>query len=229
MMGLTLWALMGLYLWLFLLVGSKNKTWRGRFIWWGVMLIPLAYWLWDYPVIKYQHEQACKQDGGLRVLIQPEKSDRIQLDSGKPYESKNGSWYKNYKKYDESDARYLLEKFYPRLQIVEVREDNGPDRGKYFAYSVDPSSTGMGAKDYKYLKTPLLMPTPGLYVLTGETRKISSSRSKDQVSLIRNGQLYAKWTSYHAMWNSSGVLPHGWQCHLPKQTPNLYLVKLILK
>lgn len=220
MIGLTLWALTALYLLLFILAGAKNDTWKERFRWWVILLIPLVFWLWDYPVIKYQHEQACKQDGGLRVLIQPEKTDLIQLDGNH---------------YGYRYAEEFLEKHYPKLQVVEARETSGPGTDRYFAYSVDPSSVGAGAKNYKYLKTSLRQPTPGLYLLTEENGlKATFSGFKNQTMLMRNGQLYAKWTTYQATWHGFSLIGGGtiWQCHTKTQMNMVYedyLINLMLK
>ena len=222
MIGLTLWLLMGLYVSLFILAGKKSKTWKGRFIGWLLLLAPVAIYMWDYPVVYYQHQRDCKAEGGLRVLIQPEKADRVQLDGDS---------------YNEGSAHFFLYGYSPKVVLVEATESlHGQKSTGYFAYTLDPQSVSGGRKlDYKFKKTPLTEPSGGLYVLSKHYEADDSlRREKREWWLTRNGVLYAKWTAFRHYWNkihySDGV-PE-WRCHdevRPGRIPEEVLIELLLK
>lgn len=212
MMALTFIAIVFLYLGAFIWAGIAARTWLARFQIWGLLSIPLILWLWDYPVIQYRHEQACAKDGGLRVLIPPDKTDRFQLDG---------------KRFAKSAAEGLLREFYPKIKVVEAPIDSALSSDKYFAYSVDPSSVGPDKSKYVYIKTPLERPSSGLYILTESKQITTPGGQQIQTSLIRNGRIYAQWTSYNAVWNSTGILPNGWRCYFGNVYPDNELTKLL--
>jgi hypothetical protein len=85
MIGLILWVIIIGYPALFVWAYKKNKTWQTRLVWCGLLSVPLVAHFWDYPVIYYRHQQACAADGGLRVFVQPERVDRVQLDENSYY------------------------------------------------------------------------------------------------------------------------------------------------
>ena len=222
MIVIPLLILATLYLALLIWVGYKLKSWPVRIAVLLVMLSPFIYWVGSYQYVKYEHEAACARDGGLKVLIRPEKADRIQL---------------NAETYSESTAKYLLDHYSPQLVSVEAwdREYNGKgQKTGYFEYSPDPATTALPKKDRKFNKVPLSVPTAGLYVLS-ETATVESNLTTTTWKLERNGQLYAKWTMLHHYWSRNGGMPIGWQCFKAGSPegagryPDRALTELILK
>lgn len=224
MIALTLLILTGVYLGLFVLAGAKAETWSQRLMWWALLSMPVVFRYWDYPIVYYQHQRACQEEGGLRVHIQPEKSDRLRLDGDSFY---------------EGSAKSILWKFWPRLTVVEATEDyHSQERTGYFTYTVDPTSTGAAKKDWKFIKSRVSASSTDLYVLTESDENNGKRKYKTVWRLTRNGQLYASWTSLNYVW-ALGLFaqPVGWRCFSPGDPvdgasgkyPHEELVKLILK
>ena len=224
MITLPLLALAVLYMGLLVWVSRKLKSWPARIAVLLVLLSPVIYWVGTYQYVQYEHKQACTRDGGLKVLIQPEKADRIQL---------------NPDSFKESAAQDLLFQYSPRLAVVEAWEGkfDGSGTGRkvgYFAYSLDPATTSLPKKDWKFNKVSLAESTTGLYVLS-ESAKVENNLTTTTWKLERNGQLYATWTMYHHYWTRNPGMPIGWQCFAPVrsessgQYPHKVLTELILK
>lgn len=216
MIALTLIAITVLYIAAFVLVGIKTRTWKRRAIGWGVLAIPLVLWLWDLPIIKVNHYLACKREGGLKVYIQPEKTDRVRLDGDQQLFN-----------YDDVDAKYVLQKFYPMVKFVEAKETSGINKEQYFEYTVDSRSLSKGRNDYTLIKKALVNEDKHVYILTKRYQK-KTHLTKKQVALFRDGNLYATWTTVTSSWNSSGFIRHGWQCYTGR-VPENELVLLLLK
>ena len=103
---------------------KEGATWKSRIVGWGLLLLPVALFMWDYPVVYYQHVRDCKADGGLKVLIKPEKVEQVQF---------NGEYY------GESTAHSNLHKFYPYIKLVEAVgniTERAINAKAYFLYSV---------------------------------------------------------------------------------------------
>jgi hypothetical protein len=220
MITIPLFILAALYVGLLVWLCRKQKNWSARIALSLLMLSPAIYWVGTYQYVKYEHAQACARDGGLKVLIQPEKADRIQLDP-------DSGW----------SAQDLLFQYSPQLAIVEALDGEYNGKGKksgYFAYSIDPATTALEKKNWKFNKVPLAVPTAGLYVLS-KTAKIDSDLTTTTWKLERNGQLNAKWTMLEHYWSKNPGMPIGWQCftsHSPEsydQFPHRVLTELILK
>lgn len=230
MIVIPLFILATLYLALLIWVGYKLKSWPARITVLLVMLSPFIYWVGSYQYVKYEHKAACAREGGLKVLIQPEKADRIRLD---PDSFTSGG-----------AAQDFLRMYSPRLTVVEAWDGTYRQQSitsvqtrDYFAYSIDPTATEAEKKDWKFNrfnKAPLVEPTPGLYVLS-ETAKIEDNVTTTTSKLVRNGQVYATWTKLHHYWTRNPGMPIGWQCfmaHSPEsygQYPQRVLTELILK
>lgn len=229
MIVIPLLILATLYLALLIWVGYKLKSWPVRIAVLLVMLSPFIYWVGSYQYVKYEHKAACARDGGLKVLIQPEKADRLRLD---PDSFTSGG-----------AAQDFLRMYSPGLKVVEAWDGTYRQQSitsvqtrDYFAYSIDPTATEVEKKDWKFnkfIKVPLAEPTPGLYVLS-ETAKIESNLTTTTSKLVRNGQVYATWTMLHHYWTRNPGMPIGWQCYEPSspeasgKQPDDILIQLIL-
>ena len=223
MITIPLLILTGLYLWFGVWLCKKFSSWPGRIALTVLMSSPALYWIGSYQYVKYEHEQACARDGGLKVLIQPEKVGRIRLDP-------DSGW----------SAQDLLFQYSPRLEVVEAWDGEydgsgtGGKTGHLFAYSPDPATSVLPKRNWKFNKVPLAEFTPGLYVLT-EISKIESNLTTTTLQLTRNGQVYARWTKFHHYWTRNPGMPIGWQCFTSTspesydQFPHRVLTELILK
>ncbi|MES2243543.1 MAG: hypothetical protein V4639_11760 [Pseudomonadota bacterium] len=223
MITIFLFILTILYVGFGVWVCKKLKSWPARITVALLMISPAIYWVGTYQYVKYEHKAVCARDGGLKVLIQPEKADRIQL--------KADSYL------SESTARDLLFQYPPRLAVVEAWDGEYNGNGKrsgYFSYFLDAASTTLPRKNWEVNKVPLAELTTGLYVLS-ETTKIESDFTKTTWKLERNGQLYATWTKFHHYWTRNPGMPIGWQCFTStspdsyEQFPHRVLTELILR
>lgn len=230
MITIPLMILATLYLVLLVWVSHKLKSWSVRIAVLLAMLSPFIYWVGSYQYAKYEHKQACAREGGLRVLIQPEKADRIRLN---PNSFSSGG-----------AAQDFLRRYSPRLTVVEAWDGNYKELTQtraqtkdYYAYSIDPTASALEKKDWKFnrfTKVPLAEPTVGLYVLS-KTAKIESDLTTTAWVLERNGQVYSTWTSFYHYWSRNGGMPIGWQCfqagspEAMDKDANQVLIELILK
>lgn len=222
MITLPLLFIAALYAALLIWVGRKLKTWPTRIVVLLVLLSPVIYGVGSYQYVHYRHEQDCAREGGLKVLIQPEKADRIRLDADH---------------FDEAHARGLLYRHSPDLVMVEAWDGNYTAKGKtgYFAYAPDVATTALTNKERKYIKTPLVEPTEGLYVLSESSPLVDEVKTTTW-TLSRNGQVYATWTMFYHFWSRNSAMNIGWQCFGPgssewkeKLSPFDALTALILK
>lgn len=200
MIAMTLIAIAVLYSGVFIIAAKKIEDGRLRIIAWLVLSVPIALWIWDYPVISYQHAQACKVDGGMRKLRIIEKADRIRL---------IGSTF------GKSAAESYLQNYYPRLQVIEAVGNRTNESDTYFAYTIDPISLGGDKWKYKIIETAIPQDIQnGMYWMkkTGEVKTVGGYRT--QLSLGRGDEIYAQWVSYRAIWNAGGILPNEWQCFM---------------
>ncbi len=232
MITIPLLILTALYVWFGVWLCKKMGSWPARIAVALLMASPALYWIGTYQYVKYEHKAACARDGGLKVLIQPEKADRIRLDPDSFSSGGGGT------------AQDFLSMYSPRLTVVEAWDGEykqltptSAQTKDYYAYSIDPTATEVEKKDWKFNKfTKVLLaePTADLYVLS-ETAKIESDLTTTIWQLKRNGQLYATWTMLHHYWTRNPGMPIGWQCFAPsspessEKDGNQVLIELILK
>lgn len=220
MITMPLMVIAILYLVLLVWVGYKLKSWPTRIAVLLLMLSPFIYWVGSYQYIQYEHKQACAREGGLKVFIEPEKADRVRLDM----DSLGGA----------DRAEFLLEKVSPKLAAVEAWDGNYNGKGQktgYFTFSLDPATTTLPPKAWKFVKTPLVAPAADLYVLS-ESTSLTDAIEKTTTTLSRNGQQIATWTKFYHYWSRNGAMNIGWRCfYSEKQTkdPTWTLSELILK
>ncbi|MBT0571387.1 hypothetical protein KIK84_13715 [Curvibacter sp. CHRR-16] len=183
-----------------------------------VFASPFIYWIGTYQYMHYRHEQDCAREGGLKVFVQPEKVDRIQLDP---------------KHFNEPTAEWLLNRNYPNLKAVEAWDGTYDGTGTYgrnghlFTYTLDPATTSLPEKERKFIKTPLTNLTDGLYVIS-KVPKWSHEISKTTTTLSRNGRLYASATWFYHYWSNNQAMNIGWQC-FERVDETQQLTSLILK
>ena len=205
MITIPLLLVAALYLGSMYWIAKKLTTWVARIVVVLLFFSPAIYVVWTYQAIKHEHQAACAREGGLKVFIQPEKVDRVQL----AMES-----------FNKRDATGLLREFSPRLSMVEAWDGNFNGKGKrtgYFSYTLDPATTALPKKDWKFAEVPLSQPTEGMYVLSRSDQSDvgpdgGGHRYKTIDSLKRDGKLYASWTMLQYFWSHNPGLPIGWTC-----------------
>lgn len=209
----------------FIAIGIASKTWKTRLWLWGLLPIPAVLYCWNYFVIKHEHEQMCAAEGGLRVVMQPEKADRIRL---------VGDSFKTL------DSHALLEMYFPRLQLVESKSGewdsrtNSKEEG-YFAFTVTPnpragqqSMTHAAVKEGRYVfhESKVEAPDASIYEIHVHESDIAHGTSKE-TRLSKSGKVYAKYTELVHWWTGiqyPDALPT-WRCPAqtrspPKDDPN---------
>jgi hypothetical protein len=201
----------------FILIGVLSKTWKQRLLLWALLPLPALWYCKDYYVIKHEHEQMCAAEGGLRVLIQPEKADRVRL-VGEGYRMLS--------------AQALLEKYYPKLALVESKSGEWNSQGKkitdYFAYAVEPNPKVGLPMDKDPWKEPKLIFSeskldsldPNMYEISEHEFNTPRS-SRKETRLSRNGKVYAKYTELVHWWSGiqyPDALPT-WRCPAQKKSP----------
>ena len=205
----------------FLVIAWKCNTWKLRFILWALLPLPAIWYCWDYYAIKNEHAQMCAAEGGLKVLIQPEKVDRVRIIG----------------QISEFSPQDMLERFYPQVKVVEaLTEQRDPITGRpldyYEAYTTAPNpKAGQWIKgspqEGKFLfpSTRLEVLDPTLYELSKQESKIAHG-SKTELILSKGGKNYARHTTIVHWWTGiqyPDALPT-WRCNgasRPKDHPNL--------
>ena len=105
----------------------KGATWASRVRDWVLSLLPIAILFGDYPIVYLQHLRDCKADAGLKIYIQPTKSDSFRVN----YQDTSCT---------EPEAKGVLYEFYPKLKMVEATEC-GKDTAHTNFYSFSVTST----------------------------------------------------------------------------------------
>lgn len=191
-------------------------SWPSRGVVALVFLSPFIYWIGSYQYMYYRHEQDCASEGGLKVFIQPEKVDSIQLDPDH---------------FNESTAIWILHQQYPNIRAIEAWDGTydgtgtGTRNGHFFSYTPDPATVSLSKKDWKFIKTPLTTLTDDIYAIDRKYQLIREI-SRTQTTLSRNGRVYASWTKFYHYWSRNGAMNIGWQC-FEHEDPKLQLIKLI--
>jgi hypothetical protein len=198
----------------FMLIALKCNTWKLRFLLWALLPLPAVWYCWDYYAIQNEHAQMCAAEGGLKVLIQPERVDRVRVKGDAPF------------------SKYLLEKYYPQVKVVEAfTEQRDPVTGRpmqyYEAYTATPNpKAGQWIKgspqEGKFLfpSTRVDVLDPTLYELSKRESKIADG-SKTELFLSKGGRVYAKYTELVHWW--TGIqYPDAlttWRCPDMKPSP----------
>lgn len=216
----------------FIFIGLRSKTWGLRLVLWALLSIPAILYCWPYYQIKSEHARMCADVGGLRVLIPPEKVDRVRLVGDR---------------YNSTDSKALLWQFFPQLQLVESnsgkRASDGKEIKDYFSYTavVNPRAGLPMDKDSRK-KPKLIFSEANVHTLDPTVFEISVHESDiphgtiKETRLGRSGTTYAKYTELVHWWTGihyPDALPT-WRCPDQRQPdavilPYEPLAKLILK
>lgn len=167
-----------------------------------LLFLPLAIYYADVPVIYLEHKRMCEAEGGLRVFIEPEQVNRLVLDPDS---------------FEESSAKYLLKRFYPKLGTVEAAKEVRTRGGnaQYFSYAVDPASVGKNVKNIKFIETPIASLSTDAYVLSSVTPKpINKHAASWAYELKQNERLYARWSMVRHAVTTIPIINGGevWDC-----------------
>lgn len=150
----------------------------------------------------------CKAEGGLKVFIQPEKTDRVRYvwdTAGK------------------MDAEGTFQTYFPQARVVEaMTEERGFDGrrlNRFDTYTAVPKTNPPISvnpnKESPYVLSihPLEYRDPNVYEISKKTTEGKNHRRED-MSLSRNGQLYARHSTFVHYWNGiryPDAVPH-WRC-----------------
>jgi len=217
MSWLLFYLLAALHLVAFAVIGIKTDAWTKRLLLWAVLPIPAMIYCSDYFVIESKHKQLCSSEGGLRILSEPEKADRVRLVGDR---------------YSVASAHTALEKGFPGLRVVEVmteaRGSNGERLHDYVKYRALPNPKGGMPLDHAPWKEPLLLFTEqrgesldtGMYEISEHESTIPHGTRKE-TRLTRNGKVYAKYSEFVHWWTGiqyPDALPT-WRCPELRKTP----------
>lgn len=179
----------------FLVIAWKCETWKLRFWLWGLLPLPAILYCWDYYAIKNEHAQMCSAEGGLKVLIQPERVNRVRLVG----------------RSSSANPKATLEDYYPQVTVVEALTDKrDPVTGKpldfYEAYTTLPNPKAgqwiVGSPQegkFLFLSTRLEKLDPDVFELREVETKISHG-IKTVMSLGKGDKLYAHHTTFVHWW-----------------------------
>lgn len=221
MSWLFFYLLAAFHLVVFVVIGLKADTWMKRMLLWAFLSIPAGIYCSDYFLIEREHQQLCALEGGLRVLSEPEKVDRVRLVGDR---------------YRAASAHAALEYGSPVVRIVEVmteqRGANGARLHDYVAYSASPNPKGGMPLDHAPWKEPELLFSEQsvesvdtrMYEISEHESTISHGTRKE-TRLIRNGKVYAKYTEFVHWWTGvqyPDALPT-WRCP-DRRLPNTEIV-----
>jgi len=230
----------------FLLIGFKSKTWRQRLLLWVLLPIPAVLYCWDYYAIKNEHALMCAAEGGLKVLIQPEKTDRVRLVPSVSVYTATGT----------------LKTYYPRITVVEaITKDRDGMTGQlldYYDVSTAAPNPRVGQPmnsdpwtepSYVITKERVAVLDPLMWEISEQESNIPHG-TKTVMYLSKEGKVYAQHTYFRHWWTGiqyPDAVP-SWRCpdtfgrHPPANEPNApqeewihhpsaysSLIKLILK
>lgn len=209
MSWLLFYLLGGLYVVAFILVGLRDQPWHRCLLIWALMSIPAVWYCWDYSVIKSEHAKLCAAQGGLKVLIQPEKVDRVRFVG----------------ETSEGTARGTLETYYPRITLVEaVTEDRGGTGYRLDYHDVHTATPNprigqpmekhpWKEPSYVIRKARVSSFDPTMYEISVQESKIPHG-TKTETYLGKGGKVYAKHTKFVHWWTGiqyPDALPT-WRC-----------------
>jgi hypothetical protein len=193
----------------FVLIGIFGRSWPQRLLLWIVLPLPAVWYCWDYFAIKRQHAEMCSEVAGVRVVVQPERTDRVRL-VGRKF---------------AYDAKSILESYYPRAQVIEAvteeRDSRGAPLENYVSY-VGKANPKVGSATDKFptfepkaviSRSSLDAPTPGVFEISEQESQIPNG-TKTETRLTKDGRLYAIHTTLVHWWTGiryPDALPT-WRC-----------------
>ncbi len=208
MSWLLFYILVLAYPFLYIYIWKRIKNWSHRLILWGLLSIAAVAYCWDYFYIEREHERMCQAEGGLKVFIQPEKTDRVRY-----------MW----RGATKMDAEGVFNWYFPHARVVEIMTENRSTDGRilnsFVAYTAVPKTEAPRPVEwYKELPyvlniQPLDQIDPNVYEIS---KKSTSGKYywRQDLLLTRNGQMYARYTTFEHYW--TGIrYPDGvprWRC-----------------
>lgn len=209
----------------FVLIARADMTRTKRVLLLIALFVPGTLYCWDYFAIQYEHEELCEAEAGLKVLIQPEKVDRVRL---------MGDRFRK-----ESAPKAIFEKYYPQvtaveaLQTKEVGRDGRP-LPYYVIYTAAPNPKAGQWEKGSRQEGKLIFATarvdaldPAVYEISEQEVQISHG-IKTEMTLSKGGKVYAKHTTFVHWWTGiqyPDAVPT-WRCpdtnkkSPPKDEPN---------
>lgn len=180
----------------FLVIAWKCNTWKLRFILWALLPLPAIWYCWDYYAIKNEHTQMCAAQGGLKVLIQPEKVDRVRFVGDS---------------FGELQAKAALETFYPRVQLVQTMTDARGSDGRRLPYYVSVTAIpnpkeGQWIKGttkegrFSFPSTKVVFHDPTMYEISVQEVHTPYRSTVTETLLSKQGKVYAKHTEIVHWW-----------------------------
>ena len=208
MSWLLFYVLVALYPVAFFTIWKICDTGRWRLSLWGVMALAAIWYCLPYYQIKNEHAKMCAAVGGLKVLIQPEKVDRVRLVGDT----------------DQSSPKGILETYYPQVKVVEAKTEtrwpSGQRMDYYDAYSAMPNpnegqqekgKNQEGKFSFAISKVEILDPT--MFEISKLESEIPNG-TKTELILSKSGKVYAKHTELVHWWTGiqyPDALPT-WRC-----------------
>lgn len=218
MSWLLFYILVALYPVAFFIIWKGTDTWRWRFSLWALLAIPAIWYCLPYYQIKNEHAKMCAAVGGLKVLIQPEKVDKVRL-VGDTFERR---------------PKGILERYYPQVKVIEAMTESRGPNGRlldyYVAYTATPNpKAGQQEKGqvaegkFSYVTSKVEKLDPDMYEISKLESEIPNG-TKTEITLSKSGVVYAKHTELVHWWTGiqyPDALPT-WRCP-DNKTPSAYM------
>lgn len=218
MSWLLFYILVALYPVAFLIIWKICDNWRGRLSLWGVMALAAIWYCLPYYQIKNEHAKMCAAVGGLKVLIQPEKVDRVRF---------VGVGFRNL-----GAAKGTLNRHYPQIQFAESLEgeyDGTDGAGRpYVAYTLVPNlKAGLPMATHPWKEPKLTFAVSPINALDSNIYEINQQettvpgRTVKETILSKQGKIYARYTEIVHWWAGiqyPDAVPT-WRCPVQKLSP----------
>lgn len=181
----------------FVVIAWKCNMWKLRFILWALLSLPAIWFCWDYYAIKNEHAQMCAAEGGLKVLIQPEKVDRVRFVGDS---------------YGKSRAESTFQVYFPQAKVVEVsteeRGSNGYRLQRYDSYTASANpSVGKPMTKFPWVELRYIIAITPAESLDTSVFEISKREfhtpyrsTITETLLSKQGKVYAKHTEIVHWW-----------------------------
>jgi len=197
-----------MYLW----VGYKAAKWPHRIVLWTLISVPPMLYAWPYFAIKREHERMCEAEGGMKVLVQPGKADRVRV----TLENWRG----------KETAESFFQNYFPQAMGIEMRTKRRGADGKllsqYDAFTAKPNPggdeqerVGSRKKQGSFLLTveEVEKVNPNVFEISSKVF-VGKNYLRTDTYLTRDGKLYARHTEFVHSWRGiqyPDSNPH-WRC-----------------
>lgn len=209
---LLFYLLIPIHILILFVIGVAIKSLKLRALLWIFLISPAAIYCKDYFLIQLEHKQLCAAEGGLKILREPEKANRVRL-VGDSYDFRN--------------ARGLLSKFRPQLVTVEFMHPHQMQQNssqQYISvYAESNPRAGLAMENFPWKEEKFLFNEAPVDVLAPDSYEISEhvtrlpNGQKEETRLSKNGKEYAKYTMFEHHWGGiryPDAVPQ-WRCPDP--------------